>query len=38
MSHFEQLKVWEKAVDLSVRVYKIPVMRHLKKTFVYRIR
>jgi len=33
MSHFEQLKVWEKAVDLSVRVYKITGDEAFKKDF-----
>jgi four helix bundle protein len=33
MSHFEELKVWQKAVDLSVKVYEITKKEPFNKYF-----
>ena len=33
MSHFEELKVWQKAVDLSVKVYEITKKNPFNKDF-----
>lgn len=33
MSHFEELKVWQKALDLAVRVYEITCNEPFKKDF-----
>jgi len=33
MSHFEELKVWQKAVDLAVKVYEITKTDQFKKDF-----
>jgi four helix bundle protein len=33
MSHFEELKVWQKAVDLAVKVYEITKKDHFKRDF-----
>jgi four helix bundle protein len=33
MSHFEELKVWQKAVDLAVKVYEITGKGQLTKDF-----
>ena len=36
MSHFEELKVWQKAVDLAVRVYEITKKDPFNKDFALR--
>ena len=33
MSHFEELKVWQKAVDLAVKVYEITTKDPFRKDF-----
>ena len=33
MSHFEELKVWQRAVDLAVKIYKITREGHFKNDF-----
>jgi four helix bundle protein len=36
MSHFEELKVWQKAVDLAVKVYEITKKDQFRKDFSLR--
>jgi hypothetical protein len=33
MSHFEELNVWQKAIDLAVKVYEITGKEMFKKDF-----
>jgi len=33
MSHFEELKVWKKTVDLAVKVYEITKKEPINKVF-----